>query len=107
MTAHRPGQCFMLWNRAVDVFAPGTGTRRIQARLRQLSKERDDSLTRNDELASEIQFLRRQLHCLTGERNLLVAQDEWNVDIHESKFMSSHLLDSRNTESTMHLHVVN
>ena len=111
MAPHRPGQCFWLWNRTVDVFAPGTGTRRIKARMQKIAEERDDALDRAAAATSESAFLRRELLRLSGEHNVLLAQDEWNealaVVVHESPFVSSHLPPSKDTENTMPMEVVN
>jgi len=84
MTLHKPGWCFWLVTRTTDVFSPGTGKRRIDARLDGYYSDLQEERVRNSELTSENSYLRRELLRVEGQRNLLLIQDDMNTVIHGS-----------------------
>lgn len=92
MTAHKPGRIFWLVTRVAEIWAPGTGKRRINDRMREIY---DDSVNANvgrEELAHEVRHLRRGLYIAEGLNNLMCVQDEMNAAIiQEPEFVNQKL----------------
>lgn len=108
MTSRRPGRVFWLWTAAADVLAPGTGKRRINSRMQELYEDGQNAHTRISELASEVRFLRRELHRVEGQNNMFLVQDEMNlVPLKGPPPEETNQPVSNDTETTIPLHAVN
>jgi hypothetical protein len=77
--------------RIADFCSPGSGKHRVDTYLDEVYTNLQEALRAKAELATENQFLRRELHCAKGLNNLFLVQDEMNKAIHEPEFVSANL----------------
>lgn len=78
MAPSKPGRRFWISIRVANFFAPGTGSRRIDAKLRELYTYGQDADARTAVLELENRVLRQDLFRVTGEHNGCLVQDDFN-----------------------------
>lgn len=78
MTPRKPGRIFWATTYAADVFKPGTGKHRINARLQETYASTRELEEKNTALTSEVKYLRGELYRVTGEHRMFLVQDEMN-----------------------------